>query len=261
MQVWKLSAHHEDPELAIQQMKEHGRIAIGWSNIGDLSDINPHDAQKITSLVKNIYPNLSNAHLGGPSLWRFFSQVEVGDQVIMTTKGKRYCVFEVIGPYIFDPSNAILNYSHQRCAVLTDINPDKLWGASNSSVAKGENNMWTFARCQESDKSSKLVHTEGKRFSITSTAIERDSYARKKCIEHFGYTCQVCGMDFEKVYGKIGEKFIHVHHRVDLAHRDGEHTIDPIKDLIPLCPNCHSMIHTEKPAMSLETLRNICNKS
>lgn len=114
--------------------------------------------------------------------------------------------------------------------------------------------MWGFVR-------SEIVYKEGKRFSITSTAIERDSFARKRCLEYFGYTCQVCGMNFEEVYGKIGKNFIHVHHRVDLAHKEGEHMIDPVKDLIPLCPNCHAMIHTERPAMSLEVLQDIYNKN
>ncbi len=59
------------------------------------------------------------------------------------------------------------------------------------------------------------------------------------------------------MYGEIGRDYIHIHHRIDLAHRDGMHVIDPEKDLVPLCPNCHAMVHTEKPAMSVEKLRSI----
>jgi 5-methylcytosine-specific restriction protein A len=67
----------------------------------------------------------------------------------------------------------------------------------------------------------------------------------------------VCGFDFEKSYGEIGKGFIHVHHKVDIATIGKSYQVDPINDLIPVCPNCHAMLHTEKPAMDIETLRQI----
>lgn len=238
-------------------MKELGRIAIGWSDIGDLSYLDPKNNSDISSRLKSIRPDVSNAMMAGPSLWNLFTEVEIGDQVIVTAKGKRECVFEITGPYIFDQANAIIGYSHQRSAALTDIDPEQLWRASDSDVAEGENVRWTLAKCKGTQRSSDIVHFEGKRYSVTSTAIERDSSAREKCINHFGCFCQVCGINFEEIYGEIGKNYIHVHHRIDLAHRDGEHTIDPKKDLVPLCPNCHAMVHTKKPAMEVEKLKLI----
>lgn len=35
MQVWRLVAHHEQSERALKKMQGVGRIAIGWSEIGD----------------------------------------------------------------------------------------------------------------------------------------------------------------------------------------------------------------------------------
>ena len=64
-------------------------------------------------------------------------------------------------------------------------------------------------------------------------------------------------LNFEDEYGEIGKHFIHVHHRVDISHTKGEHVIDPTEDLVPLCPNCHAMVHTEEPAMSVEKLKEI----
>ncbi|RPA27848.1 HNH endonuclease [Shewanella frigidimarina] len=77
------------------------------------------------------------------------------------------------------------------------------------------------------------------------------------CIAHFGVTCQVCDFDFEKTYGEIGKGFIHVHHKIDLATIGENYQVDPINDLIPVCPNCHAMLHTEKPAMSIDKLRKM----
>lgn len=257
MQIWRLVAHHEQSENALIQMKEKGRIAIGWSALGDLSLLNPQNSKDISSRIKEINADVSNAMMAGPSLWNLYSEVEIGDQVIITAKGRRECVFEVTGDYIFDKDNPIIGYSHQRPAALTEIDPHELWLASDSSVASGENVRWTLAKCKGTNRSEEIVYFEGKRYSVISTAIERDNSARRRCLEHFGYNCNVCSINFEKEYGDIGKSYIHVHHRVDLAHTNGKHVIDPKKDLIPLCPNCHAMVHTEKPAMSVEKLKLI----
>lgn len=95
---------------------------------------------------------------------------------------------------------------------------------------------------------------EGATKTIFVNAYERNPKARAKCIEHYGYKCSVCGFDFKKVYGDIGENFIHVHHEVPLSEIKQKYCVDPIKDLKPLCPNCHAMIHRHKPAIKIEDL-------
>ena len=37
--------------------------------------------------------------------------------------------------------------------------------------------------------------------------------------------------------------------------------IDAINDLIPVCPNCHSMLHQRKPCSSIDELKKIRNNS
>lgn len=86
---------------------------------------------------------------------------------------------------------------------------------------------------------------------------ERNLKARKKCLEYYGYTCRVCGFDFEKMYGDIGHNFIEVHHRIEVSSHEGNrYKIDPIKDLIPVCSNCHSMLHRVKPALKIKQLQS-----
>ncbi len=68
MAVWRLIAHHANPEAQIQAFLDLGWIAIGWSEVGDLRQIRPMSAAEITPLVQSAYPQLENAHLGGPSL-------------------------------------------------------------------------------------------------------------------------------------------------------------------------------------------------
>ena len=257
MNIWRLIAHHEYALESINQMVESGYIAIGWSDIGDLTEKRPKDQSEITNLISASYPTLDNAHLGGPSLWNLYKKINEGDFVIVNANGRRNCVFEVTGPYIFNSENPVLGYMHQRPAVLTNISAENLWRECGANVQEGQNIRWTLAGCKFSDIAEKLILEEGARFSVTSTAIERNPVARQQCIEHYGCTCAACEVNLERIYGVIGKGFIHVHHRTDLSLKRDVHKVDPIRDLIPLCPNCHAMVHKEKPAMSIEKLRRL----
>ena len=84
---------------------------------------------------------------------------------------------------------------------------------------------------------------EGTIMQVCINKYERNHEARERCLAIKGYKCSVCGMNFEKVYGEIGHGFIHVHHIVPLSTIGKNYIIDPIKDLVPVCPNCHSMLH------------------
>lgn len=104
-------------------------------------------------------------------------------------------------------------------------------------------------------------YLEGTTKKITVNSYERNIVARQKCIEYFGTTCQICEFNFEDQYGEIGCNFIHVHHKVDIATIGKEYSIDPLTDLIPVCPNCHSMLHKKKPAFSVEELKEIIQRN
>jgi 5-methylcytosine-specific restriction protein A len=72
--------------------------------------------------------------------------------------------------------------------------------------------------------------------------------------------CTACGFNFEAAYGTLGEVFIHVHHIIPIGAVGDEYSVDPVKDLVPICPNCHAMIHRVNPPLTIEQLRNILNK-
>ncbi len=95
---------------------------------------------------------------------------------------------------------------------------------------------------------------EGSVQEIKVNSYERNPIARKICIEHYGTKCMVCGFDFERTYGEIGKDYIHIHHIIPISTIQDEYIIDPIKELIPLCANCHAMIHRKNPPLSVEEL-------
>lgn len=98
-------------------------------------------------------------------------------------------------------------------------------------------------------------YTEGAVRTVVVNRYERDLKGRKACIQHYGATCTICGFDFAQVYGDIGQGFIHVHHITELSSIGKEYSLDPVKDLRPVCPNCYAMIHQKKPAYSLDEIR------
>ena len=97
----------------------------------------------------------------------------------------------------------------------------------------------------------------GKKVTVLVNKYERDPLKRLQCIEFFGCNCQICGFNFLEKYGPLGENFCHVHHIEPLGEVGGEHDIDPTKDLIPVCPNCHAMLHRTKPSMKPDELEKI----
>lgn len=96
---------------------------------------------------------------------------------------------------------------------------------------------------------------EGKVKQVFVNKYERNSKARQKAINLHGLNCIVCDFNFEKVYGSIGTGFIHVHHVIDLSEVGSEYCLNVETDLVPVCPNCHAMLHTTKPAMKPEALQ------
>ena len=96
---------------------------------------------------------------------------------------------------------------------------------------------------------------EGASKSVAVNSYERNLVARARCLEHHGYSCTVCSFSFESFYGAIGKNYIHVHHLVPLSETKGEYVVDPVKDLVPVCPNCHAMIHSTRPALHIDQLR------
>lgn len=68
--------------------------------------------------------------------------------------------------------------------------------------------------------------------------------------------CQVCGFDFAKAYGSLGEGYIECHHDVPVSDlRSGSRT--HVRDLAPVCANCHRMLHRKRPWMSVEELSEV----
>ncbi len=97
---------------------------------------------------------------------------------------------------------------------------------------------------------------EGVPVQYLVTRYERRKLNRDACIRIHGAICAGCGFNFGEFYGNFAEGYIEVHHIEPLA-LSGEVLIDPATDLVPLCSNCHSVVHRLSPPMPIDHLRAI----
>lgn len=103
---------------------------------------------------------------------------------------------------------------------------------------------------------------EGGSKTVNVNIHERNPYARRKCIEFHGTTCAICDINLGDVYGEEFSGKIHVHLLKPIKEYTGEHEINPIQDLCPVCPNCNMIIHCRQEVpYSIEEVRTFIEKA
>jgi hypothetical protein len=136
------------------------------------------------------------------------------------------------------------------------------WGAWNTRVAgvAGRFSLGglTLAQVNDEDRGSPPdpALVEGALRAVELTVFERNITARRQCLEHYGLSCQACGMTYEDKYGGIGAGLIHVHHVIPLAEIGVEYQVDPVRDLVPLCASCHHVAHRRSPPYTVAEIRD-----
>ena len=99
------------------------------------------------------------------------------------------------------------------------------------------------------------TYREGQGVQVTVNRYEREPLARAACLKHFGPICQICRVDLSTFYGPLAVGLIHVHHLRPLSQIEGEYVVRPEQDLIPVCPNCHAVVHRRDPPLTPDELR------
>lgn len=112
---------------------------------------------------------------------------------------------------------------------------------------------------EETNQPERFV--EGATRTVSVNAHERNREARQTCLQHYGHSCRVCEFNFAQTYGPLGQGYIHVHHLVPLATITEQYVVNPIDDLIPVCPNCHAMIHRTEPPQSIDDVKRLLKMS
>lgn len=87
--------------------------------------------------------------------------------------------------------------------------------------------------------------------------IERNQKLIQEVKKTQGYICRACNFDFSKAYGDAGKNYIEAHHLTPLSTlRKQKVLLDPRKDFVVLCSNCHKIIHRTSYVSDLDAFRN-----
>lgn len=109
---------------------------------------------------------------------------------------------------------------------------------------------------KETDEESLVSYEEGKKSSKFVTIYERDQNLKKLAKSLHGTTCFACGFNFGDFYGEYAKDFIHIHHVVPVSEFGGSKNVNPKTDLVPVCANCHGVIHRKKDrTLTIEDLK------
>jgi 5-methylcytosine-specific restriction enzyme A len=95
---------------------------------------------------------------------------------------------------------------------------------------------------------------EGAKTRVEVNRYERSPVNRAACIARYGARCNACGFDFGRTYGPLGDGYIEVHHIVPVSKMSEGYVVDPVRDLIPLCANCHGVVHRQDPPLEIDEL-------
>lgn len=104
------------------------------------------------------------------------------------------------------------------------------------------------------------LRTEGSVRRVEVNRYERDLQARQVSLDAHGTRCCICEFSFGAVYGQEAKDYIHVHHIRPLSEIGGEYVVDPERDLWPVCPNCHAVLHLGGRCRSIEEVRTLVER-
>jgi 5-methylcytosine-specific restriction protein A len=222
-------------------------IILGWRSLSVSASGGSYSREFVAAM--------SRAEPAERELFRSFLRTAIA-------KGATVCLSIDGSPRDFE-SEGIWSHTWNRFCVSIERHPFTSGGPSSSDVC-ARMTQWvsmvlgavlSLVPLEEDDESARR---EGAIEEILSKRYERDPINRALCIEIHGASCMACEFDFSKVYGDIGDEFIEVHHVERLADNDGVGiAINPLTDLVPLCSNCHSMVHRRTPPYRADELREM----
>lgn len=246
------------------------RLGFDEFDAGDLSEYATKEL--LVEKAKGIHRSAKAAGM----LWNFGAEMKVGDYVFVRRAFQSLLGVGIVSsPYRHEPNRQI--YLHVRDVhwIRTDVQPkpESINFARDAFVQLKPDdpkcailhNMFQLDDLEPTignsifpnDVTNPELYPEGSVSRVSVNRYERDPRARSECIRHHGPACSVCEFDFQKVFGKLGSGHIHVHHITPLSDVGDGYVVNPIEDLIPVCPNCHAMLHKRSPPLAVPELQKI----
>ena len=266
---------------------QHNFISIGWGalkNVSRLSDAAIRERHEQTWPTEKSHTAIAASKV----LYKFWHDINIGDKVVARRGRKSISAIGTVvsAPY-YEPNKARKVFeagparSHriafpnhidvewlEDCRdlefdrlifgfqTLHSIAPERLDELLQSHAVHALR-LYPDDIADPDDTTGPQEYIEGGRKTVMVNAYERSAKGRAACLKEHGYSCTVCMMSFVEMYGKVGVNFIHVHHTNPIAARRKRYKLNPKTDLIPVCPNCHAMLHASNPPLTVNRLRRI----
>ncbi len=294
--AWVVRSGREGLETVEFNLRE-GVVTLGWGDwvfdraIGEYGDQTALDRHFAEHLPRRSGKEKRTAR---NSILSYRDKIKTGDIVVMPLKGSRIstgwiAIGQVAGSTVCDPSRGL---GERLRRPVHWLNTDVPRGDVEEDLRRSINGRRTVHRVLASNSVQRLVSLaehgfdpgpgrppppalsgeeagvldadgnviEGASKRVSVLVYETDQRARQRCIARHGASCKVCGIEFGAIYGDFADGYIHVHHKtpVHQAAADGEYDLNPENDLVPVCPNCHAMLHQhpDKPC-TVEKLRGL----
>lgn len=147
----------------------------------------------------------------------------------------------------YEAGNIIAKYYSRDAMPTENILIDDLWSILNLYDDLISGGAASEVETQlEGDEPENILFEDATKLRLHKR-IERNSKLAKEAKRIHGYSCQVCGLNFEEKYGEIGKGYIEAHHLEPISELKSKKIArNPEKDFAVLCANCHRMIHRSK---------------
>lgn len=147
-----------------------------------------------------------------------------------------------------------------------ELNCNSLAELLNINLDINIRNFEKNSTSQDTTILTKKLYEEGKLKLETHLKRERNSKVVKDAKRLFfnknkRLYCELCGFDFEKVYGELGKNFIEGHHIKPISDMDEGGDVNNVEDIKMLCSNCHRIVHIGiKRGIDLEDIKSMMIK-
>lgn len=263
MKIWRMAmrAGSRGPSM-LEQCFELGVAAITYPPAFDGIDLNKYPKHEPIQRWNKLAPSQHK------SLSIIAYEMRKGDIIYAKEGNQIYSKGIINGKYFYDYKNRIKcktygNYWPHQIPVLWDkefIPINVLLGAEQRTILELDENR--IAKLEKVLKQRKQVQTElikeayeGEIYkSIVNLRKRVPALIAAKKVSSDG-CCEACQFNFKVKYGHISKDCLIAHHLDPIGFRKNpkKTTID---DLILLCPNCHAIIHSEKPPIGIKKLIN-----
>jgi len=189
----------------------------------------------------------------------------VGDLLGRDEKSLIYQMFARMGgenrQAVLDTCGSVQAFIDRLLDYDGDIMSPQLRVASRRSEDVAESSFETDQAAFGAPTKKSVPSEEGRKLIRKHVTYERKPGNRALAIEIHGRTCAVCTFNFDDFYGReYADSYIQIHHIKPLSKYEGK--IDPAKDLLPLCANCHAMAHRRRDTVtSIEELKELIEKA